>query len=73
MTKECYENLANAIIEQAVKDYVRAIQVLKRNKNSIDAQKMLKDVLSFFRSEWFTALTDLDPDVLIEKIGGALI
>lgn len=68
MTKECYENLANAVVEQAVKDYVKTIQVLKRDKNSIDAQKMLKDVLSFFHSEWFTVLTDLDPDVLINKI-----
>lgn len=71
MTKEHYENLANAIIEQAVKDYIWAKR--KRDRHDIKAQMMLKDVLSFFHSEWFTALTDLDPDVLIEKIGGVLI
>ena len=68
MKKECYENFANAIIVQAVKDYARAIRAIAKNKNSIDAKKTEKEVLSFLHSEWFAMLTDINPDILINKI-----
>lgn len=47
---ECYENLANAIILQAVKDY---------KSNSKECER-------FFRSEWFKVLTNVDPDYIIK-------
>jgi len=52
-----YENLANAIIEQAVKDYRNA--EISQSKSAI---------IRFFRSDYFRALTDLDPEMLIEKL-----
>lgn len=68
MNIECYENLANAIVEQAVKDYIRARRVLKKNKDSIDAKRIEKESLNFFHSNWFNALTDINSDILIKKI-----
>ena len=52
-----YENLANAIILQAVNDY--------RNTNSLGKQA---DIERFFRSKWFSILTSIDPEFLIAKL-----
>ena len=52
-----YENLANAIILQAVKDYRNA-----RHKGT------KAEIEQFFRSEWFEILTDLDGKKLIEDL-----
>lgn len=68
MKKESYENLANAIIVQAVNDYVRAIRAFAKNKGGVNAERTKRDVLIFFHSEWFTILTKIDLDVLINKI-----
>ena len=52
-----YENLANAIILQAVKDY-----------RLPDNESELKKIERFFHSDWFSVLTSLDPDLLIQKL-----
>ena len=65
MIKENYEELVDAIINQA---YSKAIRALKKDKNNEAAQIMLRDVLYFFHSEWFKALADIDPNRLIDKI-----
>ena len=53
-----YENLANAIIEQAVKDY-----------RSAGRNRWVKtDVIRFIRSGWFGILTDINPVALEEKL-----
>lgn len=52
-----YENLANAIIVQACKDYR-----LTENK------AVLKEIENFFHSELFSVLTSLDPDLLITEL-----
>ena len=49
-TNEAYENLANAIVVQAVKDY----------------PYRTRECLNFFRSDWFTALTTIEPSVIIK-------
>lgn len=52
-----YENLANAIILQAVKDY-----------RLTDNKSELKEIERFFHSDWFSVLTSLDPGLLIQKL-----
>ena len=52
-----YENLANAIILQAVKDY-----------RLHDDEQELANIERFFRSGWFGVLTNIDPEVLISKL-----
>lgn len=63
-----YEELANAIILQAVKDYRDANKKLARGRKNRDAQYMRDDCLHFFRSGWFSALTEIDPEFLIDKL-----
>ena len=52
-----YQELANAIIVSAVKDY-------RRTKNPAER----KELECFFRSEWFTSLSNLNGEVLLEQL-----
>ena len=52
-----YENLANAIVLQAVKDY-----------RLHDDEQELASIERFFRSGWFGVLTRIDPEMLIAKL-----
>ena len=63
-----YENLANAIVLHAVKDWRAARKKLKKRPKNEEAKLMVKDCEEFFRSDWFTALTDVDGEVLLRKL-----
>jgi len=52
-----YEELANAIVLQAVKDY-----------RLHDDEQELASIERFFRSGWFGLLTNIDPEMLIAKL-----
>ncbi|NCC14935.1 MAG: hypothetical protein EOM28_01095 [Clostridia bacterium] len=52
-----YEELANAIVLQAVKDY-----------RLHDDKKELASIERFFHSDWFGVLTDINPEMLIAKL-----
>ena len=52
-----YEELANAIVLQAVKDY-----------RLCDDEHKLASIESFFRSGWFSILTNINPEMLIAKL-----
>jgi len=52
-----YENLANAIVLQAVKDY-----------RLHDDEQELASIERFFRSGWFGVLTSINPEMLISKL-----
>ena len=60
-----YENLANAIILQAVKDYRMALKSLKANTRNRTAQAEKAEIERFFRSQWYSSLTDVDGEMLI--------
>ena len=63
-----WENLANAIILQAVKDYREARKKNKKRPKNEDAKLMISDCEAFFRSDWFKALTELDGEMLLRKL-----
>ena len=63
-----YENLANAIVEQAVKDYRQARAKLAKDAEDVMALKMRRETERFFRSAWFGQLTALDGELLLEKL-----
>lgn len=63
-----YENLANAIILQAVKDYKRALRTLKYNPRHYESMKIKREVEQFFRSAWFADLTEADGEMILEAI-----
>lgn len=65
---DCYQNLANAIILQAVKDYKKVLRRLARNPQNQDAQREKKHLERFFFSQWYGILTDLDPKLLISGV-----
>ena len=63
-----YLNLANGIVLQAVKDYRAANKKLLHGRTNENALRMKKECSLFFRSKWFSLLTDLDCEFLIRKL-----
>lgn len=60
------ENLANAIIVQAVKDYRKALSGFSSDgKSDTD---VIAECERFFRSEWFRVLTNINGEYLITRI-----
>lgn len=64
-----YENLANAIILQAVKDFRRDIKVVKHGgRNKERAIMEMREIVEFIKSPWFRILTNLEPRILLKKL-----
>lgn len=63
--KEGFENLANAIILQAVKDYRKALKGYSINGRNYSS---VVECERFFRSEWFRVLTNVNGEYLITNI-----
>ena len=66
--ESCWEDLANAIVLQAVEDYRKARKVLKKYPDNREANDMIRDTESFFRSDWFGVLTEIDGEYLLRKL-----
>ena len=60
------ENLSNAIILQAVKDY--RIALAGGSVNGRDSESVIAECERFFQSEWFNNLTNIDSKHLMENI-----
>ena len=56
-----YENLANAIMFQAVKDYRKALRCAGRTP-------LREELERFFNSGWYSQLTKLDGKYLMRKL-----
>ena len=63
-----YQALANAIVEQAAKDYRAALKNLRRHPDSKAAMENAMELEKFFHSGWYGILTDVDPNYLITKL-----
>lgn len=63
-----YERLANAIILQTVKDYRSALKRIKMNPSSKSAMSDAMECERFFHSAWYSALTDISAEYLINKL-----
>ena len=63
-----YEELEKAIVLQSLRDYREAVKKLSRGRKNRDAQDTKDECLRFFRSKWFSLLTDLDPEFLIRRL-----
>ncbi len=59
-----YENLANAIVLQAVKDYRDALKRLKKKPGNQAAMSDAMECERFFRSGWYKTLTSVDGEYL---------
>lgn len=71
-----YEELANAIIERAVKDYRTAAKIVKKSKAGrlVDhhllrsAIYQISQIEKFFRSTYFETLSQADGEYIIRKL-----
>ena len=63
-----YQNLANAIVSQAAKDYRKALKRLKKHPSNETALYPKREVERFFRSDWYASLTMVDPEMLIKRL-----
>lgn len=63
-----YENLAQAIVMQAVKDYKKARHKLRTHPKSIAAGRDVVECERFFTSDWFMELSGLDGRVILDKL-----
>ena len=63
-----YQELANAIVMQAVKDYRIALLHSKKRPDSKGYQIEVASLERFFHSGWFGELTSLDAEYLIRRV-----
>lgn len=68
MVRSPYEELANAVVLQAVKDYRDSKRILKRNPRNDAAKKMKSECERFFISEHFSIFTSIDGKSLLAKL-----
>lgn len=54
---DTWQNLAEAIVVQATRDYRTALRGLRKNPENI---RKIRELEAFFRSRWFQTLCDLD-------------
>jgi len=66
--QENWEDLANAIIISAVKDYANAYRRVLRHPDNESVQQEVKELEQFFFGEWYAKLTDIDPHYLLDRI-----
>ena len=62
-----YHDLANAIVLRAVEDYRNALDGISYKKN-LTPEQVIEEIEKFFRSEYFTILTKVNGEYLIEEL-----
>ena len=60
-----YQALANAIVKTAADDYRTVMKRLAKNPENSIARSSAKDLRKFFRSQWYSVLTDIDGEYLL--------
>lgn len=68
LSMDPYESLANAIVLQAVKDFRDANKKLAKGRKNSVAQDVKNECIRFFKSPFFGVLTNIDPEMLIQKL-----
>ena len=63
-----YQNLANAIVLAAVKDYRDARKKLSKGRKNQKAEDMKAECERFFKSGHFNIFTELDGKVLLSQL-----
>ncbi|ABR50127.1 conserved hypothetical protein [Alkaliphilus metalliredigens QYMF] len=63
-----YEDLANAIVLLAVKEYRDALKKLMKYPRHESAKHTKAEVERFLRSDWYRELTAVEPEILLRKL-----
>ena len=66
MNQQGLEDLSNAIVLQAVKDYRSALA--GGSVNGRDSKSVIAECERFFQSEWFNVLTNVDGMIIMANI-----
>ena len=66
--KYCWEELANAVVMLAVKDYRLARWRIRRYPGAKKSQDRIRECERFFRSQWFRVLTEINGEELIKQL-----
>ncbi len=61
------EKLANGIIIQTANDYRAALKRLKKHPRDTDARGVKNECERFFRSQWYSQLTNVDGEFIIRQ------
>ena len=69
---EPYKELANAVILQAVDDYRKWTKEYSGSHGDRKLRKGIVELKEFFRSEWFSLLTELDGEQLLLRLKAEL-
>lgn len=62
------QNLIEAIVVSAVKDWRSAMRVLRKRPDSLSAERNKGECERFFRSEYFYSLTGLDGRQVLDQL-----
>lgn len=65
---EGYIHLGNAIIEKAVADYRKCLARIKHYPFDEKANDEVQRIELFFHSRLYSAITSLNPDMVVKKI-----
>ena len=68
LAEDPYVRLANAIVLQAVADYRVALKKIKAHPKNREAISEALEIEKFFRSGWYSQLTDVDGEYLIRRL-----
>ena len=68
LAEDPYERLANAIVLQAVSDYRVVLKKIKAHPKNREAISEALEIEKFFRSSWYSILTDVDGEYLIRRL-----
>ena len=66
--RSCWENLAGAVVAEAVEEYRAARRRLHRCPACDPAARKLESLEQFFRGRWFAQLTDLNGEALLRDL-----
>ncbi len=65
---QAWEDLANAVIIQAIEDYGHALRCIKRHPENEAAQRDADRLERFFYGQWFELLTNMEPNYLLPRL-----
>ena len=63
---DAYNFLAAAIIRQALEDYKKSLENIRKKFDVVNSECTVYEVRKFLRSEWFRTLSDMNAEKLIE-------
>lgn len=63
----CYNSLCLAIIEQAVRDYIKALKAEMKCED-LNARRVTRELETFFVSDWFAEISKFDGRSLIKNV-----